>query len=195
MARFSKDTQLLRNLACVSVSLAGLLSAPGVLAGNVTIFQAKIGYEGTCTVDVPGTVTFNNSASVRPSQIEVKDEAAIKTSRVTLNGCSGVGLTPKITVSGNVNTSYGEKLFRDTTSTAVGYGILLSTSGTTYFQANDNLASKNVIAAKNWATTTSLDKINGDIPLSAVLTCGTCTASGRIGGDLKATVTFNFSYD
>lgn len=197
MARFNKHVNRRRNFIPIVIYLLGLGCAGNGMAGNVTEFRATIGFEGTCSVDVPATVTFNNFTAVLPTQIEAKDqEAAVKTSRITLSGCSGVGLTPKVTVSGNVNTRYGKNLFRDTASTSVGYGILLATTGSQYFRANDNLATnKTIQAIAGWDKSTQLSAINDNIPLIATLTCGTCATDGRIGGDLKATVTFNFVYE
>lgn len=178
----------------VAGSLLGSMSA--VAAPASVEFSANIAYEGACDIDV-NPVIFNNGESILPSQIEAKEPVTKESFDLTLSGCRGIGSTPKITVSGSSNTNLGEALFLDAVdSTAVGYGILLETNGNTVFQENLNLAAnKEIIAVEDWDKYTKLDSINGKLPMVATLTCGDCSLDERIGGVLKASVTFDFKYE
>ena len=193
MELFNKSTGL---SALFGINM--LLASTAVFAAPASVeFSALIAYEGACDISVPATVIFNNGDDILPSQIEAGNTAAKKTFDLTLANCQGVGVTPKIIVAGTSTTDYGEGLFLDTVgSTSVGYGILLQTDGNAAFKKNLNLAaSKKISAIDGWNTGTSLTTINGIIPMTAVLSCGNCTTDGRIGGELKANVTFDFQYD
>lgn len=192
MASFNKSEIL--SIFLAMGSLLGCMSA--VAAPAAVEFTANIAYEGACDIDV-NPVVFNNAEPILPSQIEAKDPVTKQPFDLTLSGCKGIGLTPKITISGSSNTDLGEALFLDAVdSTAVGYGILLETNGNTAFQENLNLAAnKEIIAVEDWDKYTKLDSINGKLPMMATLTCGDCSVEERIGGELKANVTFNFKYE
>ncbi|MDK3109890.1 fimbrial-like protein [Providencia rettgeri] len=175
---------------------AYLMSFLGSASAATVNFSAQIAYEGACEITVTPTITFNNGQAILPSQIEAKADVTKQTFNLILANCKGIKVTPKIIVSGNVNSTYGQDLFLDSGSTAVGYGILLSTAGNTTFQANSNLATnKQISAVKSWNVNTNLATINGTLPLSAALTCANCTAADRVGGKLNASVTFDFQYE
>lgn len=162
-----------------------------------TEFSATIAFEGACDISAPSTVVFNNGNDVLPSEIESGVAAAEKRFDITLANCTGINVTPKITITGQSNNTTGETLFLDAaTSDATGYGILLSTTGNTNFKENKNLASnKNISVNDNWDLTTRLSALNGTIPIIAKISCGTCETEGRLGGTLKSNMTFEFAYD
>lgn len=174
-----------------------LFSALGSASSATLQFNAQIAYEGACEISVPSSLTFNNNEAILPSQIEAKAAVAKQTFNLTLTKCQGIKVTPKIIVIGNVSSEYGQDLFLDiATSTAVGYGILLQTPGNTTFQQNLNLATnKKISVVNNWNVDTSLATINGTLPLNATLTCANCIGKDRVGGELKASVTFDFQYE
>ena len=180
------------------IGMSALFSSSVVLATSASVeFSAKIAYEGACEIAVPPTVIFNHGEEILPSQIEAKDAAAKKNFNLMLTNCKGVGVTPKISIVGPSNADYGDDLFLDPIgTTSIGYGILLKTEGNATFQPNVNLASnKTISTVDHWDKSTSLDTINGALAIVAILSCGRCDAKGRIGGELNATVTFDFQYD
>nr|WP_282553537.1 fimbrial protein [Providencia sneebia] len=170
---------------------------PAIAAPAIVEFSAQIAYEGSCDISVPISIAFNNDDPILPSQIEAADSVAKQTFNLTLANCKGIGVTPKIAVIGTSSTDYGKALFIDSSdSTSVGYGILLQTNGNATFKENQNLAENKMISvSSSWDTSTNLKTIEGTLPMTATVTCGDCNASGRIGGELKASVTFDFQYD
>ncbi|WP_336193008.1 fimbrial-like protein [Providencia stuartii] len=194
MAQFSK------------IASATALFGAGALMMSVTAqaetsittdFTATIAYEGGCNIQIPNIV-FNNGNAVLPSQIEGNDEVAQQKVELTLSGCQGMGLTPKIGLTGPTNNDTGTELYLDTAgSETTGYGILLATDGNAIFASNENLAAhKEILVKSGWDTQTDLTTLDGTIPLIAILSCGTpCSQGGRIGGELVANVTFEFQYD
>lgn len=194
MGKFNKvmGATALFGLSALFMSLTA-----GAATSASTEFSATIAYEGACDITAPATVIFNNGDAVLPSQIESGSAEAQKTFNLTLADCKGVGVTPKITLAGESNADTGETLFLDAAaSTATGYGILLATDGNANFKPNANLAEvKTIAASDDWDTDTNLTTLNGTIPMSATLTCGDCDMEGRLGGELKSNVTFEFKYD
>lgn len=191
------------NRALISLYLLGAAGItagylPSAMGGNTTgLFKFKaIFMGGTCSVSAPSKVVFNGGTAISSQDIE--NTPPEESFPLTLSGCAGWGGMPSITVSGESTSLYGPALFRNPSpdSSSDGYGILLKTAGNTYFKANANLAqNKTIDAATTWQTTNQLSLINGDLPMTAVLTCGDCTLNGRKGGDLVATVTFDFTYE
>lgn len=164
------------------LALSYLFINHAVAANQTVNFSALIAYEGSCEITVPEPIKFNNEEAILPSVIERSPPQ--KTFDLTLSKCQGIGVKPKIVLSGTSTTEYGPDLFRDpATSTAVGYGILLKTNGNSTFQANANLAkNKAILAVPNWSNDTDLTTINGSLPIIATLTCGDCNFGGRVGG-------------
>lgn len=187
-----KGAAALMGLSALFISMTA-----GAASTASTEFTATIAYEGACDITAPANVSFNGGDAVLPSLIEAGDAVAKKQFDLTLANCQGLGLTPKITLTGTSNTDTGTALFADAASTSTGYGILLATVGDDNFKANTNLAAnKTIVASDDWdATGTSLTALNGTIPMSATISCGDCDAEGRLGGDLVANVTFNFLYE
>lgn len=195
MEKFNK-----RMGVCALIGLSALMMSLSAGAAQTasTEFSATIAFEGACDITAPTQVEFNNGNDVLPSDIESGAATAIKTFDLTLAGCKGIGLTPKITVAGQSNAATGETLFLDsgTASGATGYGILLSTVGNTNFKANPNLAAtKTISASDDWDVLTNITALDGTIPMTAKISCGDCEAEGRLGGALKSNVTFEFKYD
>lgn len=188
-----------------SIRLFTLIILPTLLGNQVALanktgsieLSANIGFEGSCDISVPPPAKFNNGDPILPSQIVSKDNIAKYPFDLKLENCKGVGLTPKIIVTGETNSSIGETVFLDSSaSTATGYGILLETKGNSVFKENSNLAKvKTISVVDNWDKYTQLSKINGSLPIIATLTCGTCNTDGRIGGNLKTNITFEFQYE
>lgn len=196
MALFNK----LKGATTLFVGFSALFISINTWAGTSTSteFSATIAYEGACEIEVSKpTISFNNGEAVLPSEIEANAAAANETFNLILSGCKGAGLTPKITIAGESNSDTGKMLFLDTAnSTTTGYGILLKTIGTSVFKANDNLALVKTLSVNDdWDVYTHLSTINGSIPMTATLNCGNCEMDGRLGGELKASVTFNFEYE
>jgi len=194
MEQFNKaaGVSALFGLGAVMISLSASAATTAT-----TEFSATIAFEGACDISVPSVVVFNNGNDVLPSEIESAAGAAEKTFDITLTNCTGINVTPKITVGGESNTATGKPLFLDTVaSDTAGYGILLSTTGNANFQGNTNLAAeKHILVVEDWKLATNLTALNGTLPMTAKISCGDCVAEGRLGGTLKSNVTFEFAYD
>nr|WP_314266662.1 fimbrial protein [uncultured Moellerella sp.] len=160
-----------------------------------TEFKATI-VGGTCDITVPSTVIINNGDPI-PSEDISMGNSNEEDFNLILAGCNGYGLTPSITLEGDVVNDSGKDLFVSTTSTTKGYGILLSTLGNLNFKANENLATNKQISAQDKAwDSTMASTLNGTIPLKASVSCGDCIAGPELqGGELAATVTFKFIYN
>lgn len=160
-----------------------------------TEFTATI-VGGTCDITVPATVSINKGA-VLPSEDIIAGNSPVESFDLKLAGCKGYGLTPEITLEGDVDNASGMPLFLTNTSSTKGYGILLAFDGNSNFKASTNLAAdlKLAAASKTWSTTMA-SVLNGNIPLKAAVSCGSCAADADIqGGELKANVTFKFAYN
>lgn len=192
MGKFNKMTK-----ASAMFGLSALMVSLTAGATTTTEFSATIAYEGACDISAPPTIVFNNGNDVLPSDIESGAASVIKTFDLTLTNCKGINVTPKITIAGESNADTGEALFLDSTaSDATGYGVKLATAGNTNFKANPNLAAtKTISAIDEWILETKLTALNGTIPMTAVLSCGDCETDGRLGGELKSNVTFEFAYE
>lgn len=193
MEKFNKrvGASALFGLSALMMSLSA-----GAATTASTEFSATIAFEGACDITAPTQVEFNSGNDVLPSDIESDAASATETFDLTLANCKGVNVTPRITIAGTSNAETGETLFLDAASTATGYGILLSTAGNANFKANPNLAAtKTISVIDDWDLETNLTALNGTIPMTAKISCGDCEADGRLGGELKSNVTFEFKYD
>lgn len=154
-------------------------------------------YGGSYEITAPSQLSFNNGAPIPDDKI-INDKYSRQFS-VSLTGCQGYFMAPKIAITGNtITTSDGVTLFADTASTTQGYGVRLATAGNTNFNANNNAAINNIISAKNWPLEGSDDmkKINGTLEFTGYLSCGACRqGAGLQNGELKSTVTFTFLYN
>lgn len=192
---------MIRKLSLFSVIVGLLLPAGGLQAGSAstTVLFSAFFYGGSCDVTVPGTVTYNNGAPLPYDEIPGNKQTS--QFALTLSGCHGYFLAPKIAVKGNAFIAdNNESLYADASSTAKGYGIRLSTPGNAIFNANDNTAKpgSEVITIRTWPSngTSDTERLNSTLNFDAVLACGTCTAGDNLqNGELTATVTFSFLYD
>lgn len=192
---------MIRKLSFFSVIVGLLLPAGELQAGSAstTLSFSAFFYGGSCDVTVPSTITYNNGAPLPYDEIPNNKQSRQFT--LTLSGCQGYFLTPRIAVKGNTFTAdNNERLYTDASSTTKGYGVKLSTPGNTVFNANDNTAKpgNEVITIKTWPSggTSDVARLNSSLNFNAVLACGTCTASDNLqNGELTATVTFSFLYD
>ena len=160
-----------------------------------TEFKATI-VGGACDISAPATVSVNKGAVIQSEDI-IAGNSPEESFDLTLSGCKGYGLTPMITLEGDVDNISGTPLFLTNTSSTKGYGILLTFGGNSNFKANTNLAADLKLSAadKTWSTT-GTSVLNGKIPLKAAVSCGNCAADTDIqGGELKANVTFKFAYN
>ena len=185
-------------LMMAMMSVVGL-NAPALADSATTTFNFTAMFVGgSCDISAPPSVTFNNGNAFSSAEIAQKTAATNQSFDLTLSKCAGWGLTPSIKVSGTKTSDFGEALFRNVGGPldASGYGILLTTPGNRSFNNNLNLAANGTISAKNdWSTNTQLNTVDTTIPMVASLRCGDCNYPLRRGGDISATVTFDFVYD
>lgn len=184
---------------CITVlllSLFGIMRHAAAGSDSAVINFSAVFVGGGCEISasVP-EILFGGGELIEPAEIVSNPPQAAF--NLTLAGCGGGGLTPKVTVSGESTTLFGPALFRSTmpASASDGYGVLLSTPGNNSFSANTNLAATKVISAINWDTNTDLSGLDTILPVTAILTCGDCNYNGRRSGDFIASVTFDFVYD
>lgn len=186
-------------LMIAMISVFGLSGQALAGSANATFnFTARF-VGGSCDIQAPASIQFNNGSPFSSREIEQRIAATNEPFELTLTGCAGWGLTPSIKVTGAQTSDFGAPLFRNVGGPidAKGYGILLATDGNGTFNANANLAANGTILAnENWSTDAQLNQVNNtSIPMIATLTCGDCNYALRQGGDLSATVTFTFVYD
>lgn len=189
-------TPELRISALATMLFLSLSAAQAGSNSQVINFNATF-YGGSCEVTAPPELPFADGAPVADDSIP--GDKRFRQFNVTLSGCKGYFMAPKLSVSGyTITGSGGTLLFADAESTTKGYGIRLATDGNTRFEANSNTAANGLIKAKNWpaAGNDTVATLDGPLEFKGYLSCGTCTpASGLQGGKLKATVTFAFLYD
>jgi type 1 fimbria pilin len=187
--------QSLYSLLIPTALYAASLGQSAIAATTATTKISASIVGGGCQITAPSSVAIRNGDLIPAEDITTSDIS--ETFDLTILGCKGYGLTPSITIEGDTDSASGEDLFVSTGSTSTGYGILLSTAGNTNFEGSDNLATDKKITAQ---TTTEWDKtfantLDGTIPLKATVSCGGCTASNLQGGELTASLTFNFFYN
>lgn len=192
--RQGKSTLYITGLALMLSLGLVRFSAAGSASSEMNFSAVFAG--GSCDISTSiSEIVFGGGELIEPN--DIISNPPQEAFDLILSNCSGAGLTPKITVTGESTALFGLPLFRSTAPATAsdGYGILLSTLGNGSFNSNMNLAQDNTISTKNWSTDTPLSELDTTLPVSAVLTCGTCDYSGRRSGDLIATVTFDFVYD
>ena len=159
-----------------------------------TIISAHI-VGGGCQISVDDKVQIRDGNLIPADEI-MPDSDISQTFELTIKDCKGYGLTPSITIDGNIDNSSGKWLFVNLDSKSKGYGILLSTDGNEHFNQSSNLGKDKKITAKKDESTdwehAYINDFNGKIPLKATLSCGTCTDNQ--GGELTASLTFTFVY-
>lgn len=179
-------------LAAITGMFSSTLPVFAATTASTNITANIVG--GSCDIAAPATVAIMNGDPI-PAENITTSSTISGDFDLTLSGCQGFGLTPAITIEGDVEDESGTDLFVSSSSTSLGYGILLSTAGNTNFQPSTNLAtSKNITAVtKSWGTTVA-SSLNGTLPLKATVSCGTCTSTSLQGGTLNASLTFEFLY-
>lgn len=177
-------------------------SLPAISNQLMVNFQA-VYTSATCSISVPSSVAFNQGeyeAGIPSTAIQ--GENIQQSFNISFTECKDTSATPgmpKITVTGNVVTLNGMKLFSDNTGAegqATGYGVRLSSPGNTLFNSANNLADNNIISATQGTTVVSLN--NQQLPVKAVLSCGSDNCSDitpRNGGTFTANVIFRLSYE
>ncbi|QIC15173.1 type 1 fimbrial protein [Providencia vermicola] len=193
-----KQLQRIMKFALLVITLNYLGHIALVKAEPIRIHFSAEYLQGTCEISVSQPIIeFNNGASILTSN--VKNGTAVQ-EKFTLDfiNCDSKSLThytPKIKVSGESLTLGGSPLYvNSASSTAKGYGFLLTTEGNSYFKANNNLAETGWVNA-TWTANSPLSILNKTkIPFTTTISCGNC--SGELqGGKLHSTVTFQFFYD
>lgn len=177
---------VIAGIYCISLPVLAATSA------NTTITANIVG--GSCDIAAPATLAIMDGDPI-PAEDITPTSTISGSFDLTLSGCNGFGLTPSITIAGDVSSLSGQSLFVSNTSTSQGYGILLSTVGNTNFQASPNLATNKTITAvsKNWGTTLG-SSLNGTLPIKATVSCGDCESATLQGGMLNSSLTFEFLY-
>lgn len=187
-------TSLYSLLIPAVLSAAGMGQSAVAATTATTQISASIA-GGGCQITAPSAVSIRNGDLIPAEEITTTSDIS-ETFDLTILGCKGYGLTPSITVEGDSDGASGKDLFVSPGSTSTGYGILLSTDGNSNFSPSENLATDKKITAQ----TREWDKayaatLNGKIPLKATVSCGKCTANDLQGGELTASLTFNFFYN
>lgn len=188
-----------KSLYCLLIPTALYTAGMGQSAMAATTATTKISASivgGGCQITVKPNVAIRDGDLIPAEDITSESDIS-ETFDLTILGCKGYGLTPSITIEGDTDSTSGKDLFVSPNSSSTGYGILLSTEGSSNFNQSDNLATDKKITAQ---TTTEWDKtfantLDGTIPLKATVSCGDCTASNLQGGELTASLTFNFFYN
>ncbi|WP_447885636.1 fimbrial protein [Serratia fonticola] len=172
--------------------LLGLVSNAGAGSAGTTVnFAAKL-VGGTCQIAVDRTtIAFTpvSSSVVKGAGVDGIDPQLLT---LSFSDCAGWGLTPKIQVSGTTITA-GIPLFRNVNAASdysQGYGVKLVQQGqATAISSLDKLT----VGSAN----AQLSALNSQsLTFEARLSCGSCTPGpGLSGGNMNATVTFQFIYE
>lgn len=183
------------------MSVVGL-GTPALAGTDSAVFNFTATFVGGgCEISVPEAFQFNNGDILTFADIrEATKDGTPKTTinfNVILKNCSGWGLTPKITVTGNKTTEFGSTLFRESGPKApYGFGVYMRTEGNRTFSPNMDLGETPTIEPIEWSKNDDLSEIDTVLPIRAVIRCGDCRDDVNYrGGDFKAVVTFNFVYD
>ena len=189
------------SLLMVMMNVVGF-GAPALAGTDSAVFNFTATFVGGgCEISAPEALQFNNGDILTFADIRAASEDGTPKTTVDFNvilkNCSGWGLTPKITVTGNKTTEFGSTLFRESGPKAPnGFGVYMKTDGNSTFLSNINLGYSPTITPRNWSKNNDLNMIDTELPIRAVLRCGNCNDSVDYrGGDFKAVVTFNFVYD
>lgn len=187
----------------ITANLIAASLAASVQANQVTVNFSATYAAATCTIAAPTSVSFNQgpyAAGIPATAIQGETvQQAFNLSFSDCKNISALSATPKITVTGNVVTLNGEKLFSNNTGKsgeAIGYGLRLSSAGNTFFKAATNLAENNTLLTTTGTSIVNLN--NQQLGMKAVLTCGqdNCTdMTARSGGTFTARVIFRLSYE
>lgn len=160
---------------------------------NTIQFKARF-IPGSCDISVyPQSI---NWGTVLTTDIKQAGENGTQPKKFTVNytNCSGYGVSPKLSITGNVFTA-GVPLFSDTSavisSDSIGYGIRLVHED----KMNTSLNNHDVIPVGQ--LNTSLVSLNGTgSNFYASISCGNnCNSATLRNGILSANVIFTFLYE
>ena len=188
-------------LSIFSGVLATGLSLP-TLSNEITVNFQALYTAPTCTINAPSSVNFNQGEYISGiPAMAIQADNIQNDFELSFTDCSSPSLpaVPKVTVTGNIITVNGIKLFSDNTDAlgeSMGYGVKLSTLGNRLFSRVNNLAESNTITATSGTLVSTLN--NQRLPIKAVLTCGMDSCSNSIsnrGGSFTANVIFRLSYE
>lgn len=186
--------------------LAGLLAVISARAANDTTRFTWTVPAGTCSVATNSPI---NLGDVDPVPALGADWPALNKTplSITLGGCMGAGGAgrPVVSVSGTTITTPSASLFMfKTQGTSVGFGFILLKPANTAGSNGSDIEVKNneslyIPKPGGTAWYGPGDTLSGNqtIPLTAAVTCGRkawCTENALKAGNLKATITFTFSY-
>ncbi|WP_226721514.1 fimbrial protein [Yersinia intermedia] len=183
--------RFLSAVACMGLLLGFAINAQAGSTGTTINFAATL-VGGTCQIAVDRTTIPFDPVSSSEVIREGVNGIAPQLLTLSFSDCSGWGLTPKIQVSGTTITS-GIPLFRNDNAASdysQGYGVKLVQQGQTTAIAN---LDKLTVGTAN----TQISALNSQpLTFEARLSCGSCTSGpGLKGGNLNATVTFQFIYE
>lgn len=183
--------RVLSVILCAGLLLGLTTTAQAGSTGATVNFAATL-VGGTCQIAVDRTtIPFDPvpSSVIIGAGVDGIDPQLLT---LTFTDCSGWGLTPKIQVSGTTLMA-GIPLFRNANAASdysQGYGVKLVRQGQTAA-----LASLDKVTVGT--ADTQLSTLNSQsLTFEARLSCGSCTPGpGLNGGNLNATVTFQFLYE
>lgn len=192
---------LLKNIGyCLTPALLAVSVSPLVLADRILVTFNAAYTAATCDITAPSWVNFNQEEYTDGIPASAITGDSIQQSfMLKFTDCANNSFptaAPKITVSGNVTTYGSERLFSSNTGLpgeAIGYGVKLSTPGNLLFNSADNLAVNEMITATAHTTIAMLN--NQQLPMKAVLSCGSNNCADGTAGRFKAAVTFTLSYE
>lgn len=189
--RYSGPLRFLSILISLSLLLCFATKIQAGSASAVANFTAAV-RGGTCEVALDKTTIQFGTVSSSGIIAAGTDGVSPQNLTLSFSNCAGWGLTPKIQVAGTTITS-GISLFRNNSAAigySQGYGVRLVEAGqTTVINDQDKLTVGN---ATDFLTV--LDQ--SSVTFEASLSCGSCTAGpGLHGGNLNATITFQFLYE
>lgn len=183
--------RFLSTLVCAALLLGLTRNVQAGSAGATVNFAATL-VGGTCQIAVDRTtIPFSpvSSSVVKEAGVDGIDPQLLT---LSFSDCAGWGLTPKIQVSGTTITA-GIPLFRNANAASdysQGYGVKLVQLGQISAIAS---ADKLTVGSAD----TQLSALNSQsLIFEARLSCGSCTPGpGLSGGNMNATVTFQFLYE
>jgi len=205
-----------KTLSGLPVTTALIMAATALLYGLMGGIPARAANDATkFTWSVPvGTCTVSTNSPIKLGEVDPTPALGIdwpalnKTPvSISLRDCMGAAgnTRPVVSVSGGTITIPNASPFMfKTQGTSVGFGFILLKSAQAAGSNGSDIEVKNteslyIPKPGNPSWFGSGDTLSGNysIPLNAAVTCGRkawCTEDALKAGDLKATVTFTFSY-
>jgi type 1 fimbria pilin len=168
--------------------LLATASLGGTPTQAVTLNFSAVLTPGTCTFDLDKSTLslgYISSKLMLPATLVAAKPFTLKVSR-----CSGIdpALTPVVSVTGDGVDQGGKWLFRDTSSTAAGTGVMLvKTSSPPDYSATETKNGDTFALAKRGE-----NPVDQDMTFYAGLTCGVCASVAA--GKVTARITFSLDY-